>query len=66
MIFKRGLSVMEGENMTKKERTQYENCITVLLRELSDTSLKSLLNYINYLIMGDLKNAARKDTTKNG
>lgn len=52
--------------MTKKERMQYENCITVLLRELSDTSLKSLLNYINYLIMGNLKNAARKDTTKNG
>ncbi|WP_279153789.1 hypothetical protein [Thomasclavelia cocleata] len=52
--------------MTKKERMQYENCITVHLRELSDTSLKSLLNYINYLIMGNLKNAARKDTTKNG
>lgn len=66
MIFKRGLSVMERENMTKKERMQYENCITELLRELSDTSLKRLLNYMNYLIMEDFKSVTRKDTTKNG
>lgn len=45
---------------------QYENCITELLRELSDTSLKRLLNYMNYLIMEDFKSVTRKDTTKNG
>lgn len=57
---------MEGENMTKKERMQYDNCITALLRDLSDTSLKCLLNYINYLIRDNFKNTARKDITKNG
>lgn len=47
-------------------RKEYENCIIKCLGDLSDTSLKRLLNYINYLIMEDFKNASRKDSTDNG
>lgn len=44
------------------DRKEYENCIIKCLGDLSDTSLKRLLNYINFLIMQDFE----KGTTANG
>lgn len=34
-------------------RKEYENCIIKYLSGLSDTSLKRLLDYINYLMVHD-------------